>query len=253
MSLLPKNELRVAMGSRHCEASLWRAGFLPRRLAHAQGAGSDAAALSTVLAGLATEGHALPRSATLCLDDDLVHYALLPADGPWSTVQARATQHFCEVLGDDSLLVARRLLPGARRWLAVATDARQVSAWSQVLADQRCTLRSVGVALLEDLWRNRHQLALRNGVVACLRDHGLALAGWRDGQLQDLVWERCDMQQPLLWTQRIQAFVARLALTGASSPGDGVMLLAAPTALAEARQAIEPFADWQLISAQAAE
>lgn len=253
MSLLLRNELRVAIGSRHCEASVWRAGWPARRVVHAQGPGSDAAALGRVLANLAAEGQALPRNVCLCLDDDLLHYALLPADGPWSQAQASAVQHFADVLGDDGLLVARRLLPGARQWLAVAADGRQVGAWSQALAEQGCSLRSVRAALLEDLWRHRHQLALSQGVVACLREHGLALAGWRDGRLQALAWERCDMQQPLLWTQRIQAFEARLALGGAPSAGHSVVLLAAAAALADAQQAIAPFAGWQLISTGAAE
>lgn len=252
MSLLLRNELRIAIGGRRCEASVWHAGWPARRIAHVQGPGSDAAALTALLSSLSADGQALPRTARLCLDDDLLHYALLPADGPWSQAQTRAVRHFSDVLGDDGLLVARRLLPGARQWLTVAADGNLVSAWSQALAEQGCTLRAVQAALLEDLWRHRHQLAMTEGVVACLRAQGLALAGWRQGRLQSLAWERCDMQQPILWTQRIQAFAARLALGSDGAPATGaaadtgVLLLAPDADLAGVQQAIAPFAHWRM-------
>lgn len=230
MSLLLKNELRLSVGGLHSAAALWRAGWTARCTANADTHGGDGPAIDRLLVSLTDAGHALPRHAAATVGDDLLRYAVLPASGPWRRARLAAQRYFADVLGDDTMLVAYRLLPGGRQWLAVGLDRALVLQWREALAGQGIGLRSVRAALLQDLWQVRGELPRRDGVVAVLRDQGVALAGFRSGALRSLGWERCDMASPQLWVARIQAFHARLALASMPSSMDdhGIVRLLVP-------------------------
>lgn len=256
MSPLLKNEVRLSLGSRHSSAGLWRAGWTARCIGKAESHGGDGAAIERLLARLRETAPALPRRATVCVDDEWLHYALLPATGSWRQADLAARRHFADILGDDSRLVARQLLPGARQWLVVALDGALVTQWHDTLADQGIGLRKVQAALLQDLWRCRGDLPQRDGVVAVLRRHGVALAGFQGGELHSLGWERCDMDQPQIWIDRIQAFRARLALATApralADPGLVRLLTANPAQQVIARGLAVPLG-WQLIDDRSTE
>lgn len=214
MSLQWKSELRLCLGPRHCEGSVWGAGLKPRQLGLAQASGGEGA-LARVLDDLGDQGIKLPQQARVCLQDESLYYATLPADGPWREVQARALAHFSDALGDEALVVGATLSPCGRRWLAVAAEIPRIEAISEVLAERGVGLRHVTAELFDDLSRIGTDMPT-HGVVVMLRDEGAMLVAVRDGSIMDLAWERMDLQTDALLRDRVKAYAGR---TGVSAPG----------------------------------
>ncbi|MEQ1686743.1 MAG: hypothetical protein ABL916_24080 [Burkholderiaceae bacterium] len=222
MSLLWKNELRLRVGPRHSEASIWRAGVQTRCAGRARVAGHHQAAVEEVLGVLVAEGHVLPDAASMCVDDEYLYYTTLPAGGSWDDAQAAAVDYFAEKVGEQNLLVETSLAPCGRSWVAVAIDAALVVGWRETLAVLDVRLGQVRAALFEDLWTLRDDMSLDDGVAVVIRSEGAMLVGLHAGCITDLAWERCNVADPEAIAARVQGYSARLSeqLGIAGTPGE---------------------------------
>jgi hypothetical protein len=209
VSLLLKSELRLRLGPRGCDAGLWSAGLSARCVGRASSA--DDADIEQVLDALAAQGHDLPRSAKVCVEDEFLYYALLPAAGRWRAAQARAREHFAAASGDHHLLVETSLLPDGRSWVAVAIGTGLVDRVRSSLAARDVELRGLSAALLDDLAALRGEHALELGVIVLLRSEGATMVGLQDGVLADIAWERCDLAEPESIATRVRGYRARFA------------------------------------------
>ena len=211
MSLLWKNELRLRVGPRHTEASIWRAGVHTRCAGRARVAGPHQPAVEEVLGALVAAGHELPDTASVCVDDEYLYYTTLPAGGSWDDAQAAAVDYFAEKVGDQNLLVETSLAPCGRSWVAVAIDAALVEAWRETLSARDVRLGQVRAALFEDLWTLRDDMSPDDGVAVMIRSEGAMLVGLHAGCITDLAWERCNVADPEAIAARVQGYSARLS------------------------------------------
>lgn len=222
MSLQWRNELRLSLGPRHCSGAVWAAGIRPRQLGAAQVSGGDAL-LDRVLGELVGQGIDLPQQASVCLGDELLYYALLPADGPWREVESRAMAHFSDALGQDSLLVGAALTPCGRRWLAVAAEGPRIEDINEVLAERGVGLHRVTAELLDELGRIGRD-APSDGVLVMLRHQGAMLLAMQAGSVIDLTWERMDLQATASVRARVLAYAERTALSGEGGQTDVLLV-----------------------------
>ncbi len=211
MSPLLRNEVRLRVGPRRCQASLWRAGLRPRCAARSLVHGPAEASIEQALGALVAEGHRLPRAASMCVEDEFLYYAALPAGGSWAQAQARARSHFNDLMVDAELQVQTSLAPGGHTWLAVAVSVDRVDAWRDTLAGRDIELRGLRAALFEDLWTRRADLPTADGMVALMRSEGAMLVAVKGGAIDDIAWERFDVDDPALLIARIRGYSARLA------------------------------------------
>lgn len=254
MSLLLKNELRLRLGAQGCAAEVWRAGWARRPAAEVRVQGSDGAQLEQALDALLDQGQALPRKATICVGDEFLYFAVLPAEGSWQHAQAQAEACFADSLGGDERLVTLQLSPDGGQWLAVAVDAALVDGWRQTLATQGVTLSGLRPGLFEDLWRWQLAWPLDDALIVLMRDQGVMCLGVLAGAVHSIAWERCDVSQPELWCARVQACAERLS--AAREDGDDgeagstvpVVLVPEHEAEAAALQMLSPMLGWQVLS-----
>lgn len=224
MSLLPKSELALRVGPRHCRGQ-WRG------VAHA--AAGDTA-LAGALEGLAAPG---PRRAALSVEDEFVYFASLPANTRWNDALGAAQDYFAAMLGEAESLVGITLTPCGRRWIAAAIELAQVQAWEDALAGHGIALSAVRPALLDDLARLRREVRLDDGLLALVRDEGVSLVTLHRGGVQDVAWERCDVAD-------VEALAQRIAAIDAASVCLVPMHAAQTTALGELARAH----GWQIAS-----
>lgn len=216
MSRLWKSELlRVQLGSWHCTATVLRRRglrWLPGLQARAEGQGREA--LESALAGLAlgqSGGEwALPSSARIELDDEVVHYALLPVQGRWNVVQDRAREHFGEILGHTGWHLGHALAPGGSHWLVMAAEMSAVDPVMALLRERGIATESIVGSLSQDLDRVQPMLsALPQGPkwLAVVRDHGVQLLQFGAGRqhLIGLGWHRLDWRDPAALVNRLAA------------------------------------------------
>jgi hypothetical protein len=190
--------LRGGWGSRGGAAGLVR---VPGRPADSLGA-----AVRTLRERLPGGAWRSPLRVTLTLSDELAYYALLPADGPWARREERASEHFAATLGLQELTVRVSLAPGARHWLAAAVESRALQVWRGALQAEGLPLVGVRPALVEDLRAVAGEVRGARSLLVLPRGDGAMLLRIEEGALHSLAWERLDLQQPSLLTQRVQAF-----------------------------------------------
>ena len=242
MSRLWKSELlRVQLGSWHCTATVLRRRglrWLPGLTARAEGQGR--VALEAALAGLAlgqSSGEvSLPSRARIELDDEVVHYALLPVQGRWHAVQDRAREHFGEILGHTGWHLGHTLAPGGSHWLVMAAEMSAIDPVTALLRERGIETASVVGSLCQDLDRAQPALsALPQGPkwLAVVRDHGVQLLQFGVGHqhLIGLGWHRLDWRDPV-------ALVARLAALSGSDSGVLLPALASREAARSAQAAL---------------
>lgn len=228
MSLLPRSELALRVGPRHCRAQ-WRG------VAHA--AAGDAA-LAGAIEGLAAPA---PRRAALSVEDEYVYFASLPAATRWKDALGAAQDYFAAMLGEAESLVGISLTPCGSRWIAAAVELAQVQAWEEALATRGIELSAVRPALLDDLQCLRRSVTIADGVLALVRDEGVSLVTLHGGGVKDVAWERCDVDDGDALAQRILA-----------QPVDGaaqVCLVPMHGAQSEALRTLAAGRGWQLAPA----
>ena len=211
MSLLSRNELRLRIGTQQCEASLWRRGIRARCTGQISIQSADATTLDRALDGLLGAGHELPSAASICVEDEYLYYATLPASGAWRASHQRAEQQFAEMVDDDRQQVEMILAPGGRRWLAVALAAGLAENWRQALAARGIALRHLRPALFEDLRRLPSATQPQQGAVVMMRRQGATIVGLRAGAIDDIAWERCEVDDPKTLLARVRGFLDRLS------------------------------------------
>ena len=204
-------------GRRYCEAQIWRGWWRARCVASARVDGGEdlvAGALDRLLA----QGATLPARARLCLADEHLYYAVLPAHGALGSagVRDRAQAHFADAVGEADLVVGTSLAPCGSRWVAVAAPRALLEDARSALADRDIRLGPVGAALLEDLHAVGRQLPRDAGVVV-LRDEGAMLVALSAGSVVEIAWERCELARPGMLEARARAFRRRHA---AGEPGE---------------------------------
>ena len=252
MSLQLRNELRIRVGPQRCEANILRAGLGSRRGGRAQLLGTGVDALDGVLGALVADGHGLPGRASVCVEDEFLYYATLPAAGKWRDAHTAACDYFGSMVGDQGLLVETSLVPCGTTWVAVAIDAAMVQQWREVLAGRDIELAHVRAALLEDLLMLRPQLPKHVGRVVLVRDEGASLVQLDAGCIRNIHWERCDTSDGETLAARIEGYRCRFAGTS----DDGVALDLPPTVVVPPDAAIESLLQgqasrygWTLIAA----
>lgn len=227
MSRLWKSELlRVQLGSWHCTATVLRRRglrWLPGLSARAEGQGREA--LEAALAGLALgqtgAEPTLPGSARIELDDEVVHYALLPVSGRWHAVQDRAREQFGEILGHTGWHLGHTLAPGGSHWLVMAAEMSVIDPVTALLRERGIATEAIVGSLCLDLDQAQPRLAALPSLtwLAVVRDHGVQLLQFGAGRqhLIGLGWHRLDWRDA-------DALVSRLA---ALCQGEACVLLPA--------------------------
>lgn len=251
MSLQLRNELRLRLGPRRCEAAIWRAGVQTRCAGRASAEGGGIESIDSVLAALAAQGHRLPATASVCVEDEFLYFATLPATGSWSEANAEAIDYFDAMIGAEDLLVETSLAPCGTTWVAVAIDGARVDGWRAALAGHDIELRHVRAALLEDLWTVRSEVPDGSGLVALLRQEGATVVGLRDGCIANISWERCDLAELPSLGQRLMGCRARFVQAEGVDPAAPVPMLLVPQDGAQHRL-VSPMAverGWQLAGA----
>lgn len=223
MSLLLRSELRLRVGARRCQADLWGAGWRTRASVStvAEGEGD---VVAEALALLTARGAALPARAVVVLEDELLYYALLPAERAWGRGDDLARRYFAEVLGDRELNVSASLAPCGRHWMAVAAESATLGEVSEHLARHGVTLRRAGAALFEDLHALRQRLP-SDGVVIWVRDQGLMAMRRHASSWVEMHWNRCDSWQPEVVGAQIDAALHRHGPAAAAPTGQPVPVL----------------------------
>lgn len=213
-----RSELWVRIGPQHCALALWRAGWRTRPAVALSMAGDwPEAALRSALQALRGTGHVLPRSAVVVLEDECLSYYLLPAQRRWRDAVDRARTLFAANTGDEALQVTLCLAPGGRRWLAAAVSGELVHALGVALAAHGVAMSSLRAALGEDLQFRRAELPRGDGLVALLRQRGLQLMALRQGALEALSWEPCQVDEPYTVRERLLSFAAGQGLDNAET------------------------------------
>lgn len=224
MSRLWKSELHLRIGHEHCDVGVWEGPPWRREcVQQLRGAGTGRVGMDAVLGLLAASGAEMPKRAQLMIEDELVFYTLLPAELNWSGVQERAARYFSEALGMPDLQIEVALAPGGRHWIAAALPGAELDQWLDALEERQIEVRSVRLALLQDLQQVARQLAAHTDVLALVRDHGAMVLRLSDGGLDRMRWERVD------WHDAVEL----LSRLGAERPDDRLhtacLLPATPT------------------------
>lgn len=228
MSLQLRNELRLRLGPRRCEAAIWCAGVQTRCTGRASAEGRGVEGMEQALAALEAEGHRLPSIATLCVEDEFVYFATQPATGSWAEARDDAVDFFEATIGGEDLMVETCLAPCGSVWVAVAIDRGRVDAWRAALAGRDIEMRHVRAALLEDLWAIRGEVPGGDAVLAMLRNEGATMVALREGCITDINWERCDLAELDSLSQRLEGGRARLAQSLGVDSATAVPLLLVP-------------------------
>ncbi len=253
MPLRLRSELRLRVGPQHCEASLWAPGLKVRRTACARATGPGALAVDGAVEELLAAGHRLPRTASVCAEDEHLYYAVLPADGVWHDALHQARAHFSAMVGDTDLLVSTQLAPSGRQWLAVALAADRVEGWRQSLAGRDIGLGQVRAALFEDLWRLRADLPARSGLVVLVRSEGVMVVSLQAGAISDIAWERCEVTDRAVLRARVDAHGERLSQrAGAGSPLLPVLIVPADAAQQPWLTPLADVAGWRVVASATA-
>lgn len=249
MSLLLRSEMRLRLGPLRCEASLWRAGLPGRAVAEVSTPGGEELDIEPLLEALLAEGHDLPTRASICMADEYLYYAVLPASGAWANAQAQARRYFIEAIGTDELLVQTSLTPCGRRWIAVAAESGRIEMLRETLAQRDVELRHVFPALLVDLEALRAELRDDQAVLVIMRTEGASIVDVQDGSISGIAWERIDLDDIGMLTARVQGHLLRhrLAAPGAvQAPGLAVVIAPADPAQHEQLQAVALSNGWRL-------
>lgn len=203
MSLPWKSDLRLSLTREGCHAQRL-APWSRRVLAEARASGSPQEALTAVLRRL-RETAQLPASARLTVSDEQAYLALRTSARRWTVARREATRHFARAIGRTDLVVQVAGFGHSSTWIAAAVEAADLDAWRGALAAEGVRLRSLGLALLDDL----RDIAPRIGeraVVALLRREGVSLVRIDAGVPVELAWERCDPDSMRCIEQRVLAF-----------------------------------------------
>jgi hypothetical protein len=244
--LLPlRNELRLRLGPQHRIAEVWSGLLFPRLAGETAQPGPSNAPIDELVATLSQAGVELPRRASVCVEDEYVYYTSLSGLGGWKEANEAAGAYFSDLLGDLDLLVDSTLSPCGTRWISAAIDASLVQGWRQSLEAHGVSLHSVHPALLEDLWALRPHVALDDGVLAMVRSEGVSLVAIAAGAVVDLAWERCDVDDFGVLSERIASGGAELLDADESQPLP-VCLVASPQGDLEALRELAASRAWQL-------
>lgn len=251
MSLQLRNELRLRLGPRRCEAAIWRAGVQTRCAGRASAEGGGTEAIEKALAELVAQGHRLPTRASLCVEDEFLYFATLPATGPWSEAHADAIDYFEAMVGAEDLLVETSLAPCGTTWVAVAIDSGRVEGWRAVLAAHDIEMLHVRAALLEDLWTVRSEVPHGDGLVALLRQEGATVVTLREGCISNISWERCDLDELQSLGQRLMGCRTRFVQAAGVDTTAVMPMLLVPQDAAQHRHVLPMAAEkgWQLAGA----
>jgi len=209
VSLRLRSELRLHLSQGRCAAEVWPAGWsrLPRAAICVEGEGD---LVAKVLARLVAERVRLPQQVHLVLADELLFYALLPADAAWGQAGAHARRYFEGALGGEELQIALTLSPCGRRWIAVAVEAAQMLRVTEPLAVHGLRLVATESALLRDIDGLGSRVPT-DGVLVVVRTWGTMLLRRERRGWTELSWERCTLQAPGELVRRIAALAARHA------------------------------------------
>jgi len=243
------------MDAQGCEAQIWRAGWPRGPAAEVRLQGADGTQLEQALEVLLEQGQALPSKATICVTDEFLYFAVLPAEGSMQRALVQARACFSDSLGDDELLVTLQLSPDGGQWLAVAVDADLVDGWRQTLAMHGVTLAALRPGLFEDLWHWRLAWPLEDALIVLMRGQGLMCLGVLSGAVHSIIWERCDVSQPELWCARVQACAERMSAARDDADTDSavtVILIPEHEEQGAALQVLSPERGWQVLSRDAA-
>lgn len=251
MSLQLRNELRLRLGPRRCEAAIWRAGVQTRCAGRASAEGSGLESIEQALAALEAQGHRLPATAAVCAEDEFLYFATLPATGSWSEAHADALDYFDAMVGAEDLLVETSLAPCGTTWVAVAIDGGRVEGWRAALAERDIEMRHVRAALLEDLWSLRGEVPDGDGLVAMLRHEGATVVALRAGCISDISWERCDMAELQALNRRLTGCRNRFVGAAGADAKEAMPLLLVPQDAAQHLQVLPLAAEkgWRLADA----
>lgn len=205
MSLPWKSDLTLRLSRLQCTATLaepWSRRVVHEVTAQADAPGSVTLALDRLAAACGT---ALPGRARLLVADEYAYLRLRPALPKWSDALRDARGHFEQILGDADCRVQVAQWPMGSWWLAAAMHGADLESWASAAAVHGVVFDRVEPALLEDL----RDLAPRvgdRGVLALLRDEGVALVRISGGVPVELAWERCDPHAPRCIEHRVLAF-----------------------------------------------
>jgi hypothetical protein len=197
------------MGVQQCQATLWSTGLKPRVLAMTELHGGTTP-MARVLQDLSEQGHAPPGTARVCVEDELLHFALTPAQLSRKELDAAVQQEFATIQADDALTITSRMSPCGRRWLSVAMPTAHLEELRTTAADAGVRLTQVSAALTDDLYTLR-TLMPHTGVAVFLREEGLMLVSLVDACLTDITWERCNLSMSALWIERVNGYLYRFA------------------------------------------
>jgi hypothetical protein len=205
VSLPWKSELTLRLSRQQCEATL--AQPWSRRVMHEVKAQGDPAASipGALYLLLGACGDSLPGRARLLVADEYAYLRLRPARPTWSDALRDAREHFEPILGDADCRVQVAQWPMGPWWLAAAMHGADLEAWAAAAALRGVVFDSVEPALLEDLRALAPRVGDR-GVLALLRDEGVALVRISGGAPVELAWERCDPHAPRCIEHRVLAF-----------------------------------------------
>jgi hypothetical protein len=210
VSLLLKSELRLRLGPQHCAASIWRAGLKSRSVGSVLVVGDDDP-VEQAIVGLLAQGHDLPAVAAVCLEDELMYYATLPAVGFTAQADNAAREYFARTVSDDSLLIQTSLAPCGRTWIAAALEAAWVDQLRERLGAHDIELRHIRGALFEDLKSVHREMAGSDGMVVMLRSEGATIVGLKGGCIVDISWERFDLAELGAVATRLRGYRSRFA------------------------------------------
>jgi hypothetical protein len=245
-----KNELRLRIGPQRCEASIWRAGVQTRCAGRTQVRSRDDVAIDQALSALVADGHALPGAASVCVEDEFLYYTTLPAGGAWNDAHAAARDYFAELVDDENIFVETSLAPCGHNWLAVAINAGLVDGWRDALAGRDIELRHVRAALFEDLWTLRPDLPMDDGVAVMMRREGATIIGLQAGRINNIAWERCEVDDPAALVARVHGYCARLPQRDSAAVAHEPAVFIVPADVAQ-QASITPLAaqlGWRVIT-----
>jgi hypothetical protein len=224
VSLLLRSEIRVRLGSRHCSAELWRAGWSVAPVARVV-IDDDAEPLLRALDALSEQRGALSGQVHLSLEDEWVYFMMLPGEGSASQVRSQAVSMFESSLGAGDWRVEVSLAPCGTRWAAFAIQDELLLDWQARLSGRELDLVSVRPALLSDLSGLRRAVAIDRGVLALVRSEGMTLVMLDREGVNDLQWQRCDASNSAEVMHRVDEALSLMA-----SQDDGATVRPLPNA-----------------------
>ena len=217
MSLLLRSEIRVRLGSRHCSAQTWRAGWSAAPLARVV-IDDDADPLARALDALTANRASLPGQVHLSVEDEWVYFMMLPGQESAAQARSRAASRFESALGAGDWRVEVSLAPCGTRWAAFAIPDDLILEWQARLSERELDLVSVRPALLDDLNGLRRAVAIDRGVVALVRSEGMTIAGLNRAGVDDLQWQRCDASNPAEIVERVDTALAAMVRQDSGGP-----------------------------------